>query len=67
MTEDQKERAKQIATKLYPSLAGQPARNFTYTDVNGEKVSLSDFKGKVVVVDVWTMTCGACLAQHIYL
>ena len=67
LTEDQKERAKQIATKLYPSLAGQPARNFTYTDVNGEKVSLSDFKGKVVVVDVWTMTCGACLAQHIYL
>ncbi len=66
LTENQKERAKIIAAKLYPSLVGKKG-NFTYPDVNGKEVSLSDFEGKVVVVDVWTTTCGACFAQYVYL
>ena len=66
LTEYQKERAKVVAVKLHPSLVGQKG-NFTYPDVNGKEVSLSDFEGKVVVVDVWTTTCGACFAQYFYL
>src|SRR5574344_2241503 len=39
---------------------GTPAPDFKLTDINGNAVSLSQFKGKYVVVDFWASWCPDC-------
>lgn len=48
-------------------LLRKPAPDFTFEDVNGKMVSLSDFRGKFVVLDVWNIYCGPCMNQVPYL
>jgi thiol-disulfide isomerase/thioredoxin len=40
-----------------------PASDFTLRDLNGKSVSLSDFRGKVVLLNFWATWCTACLAE----
>jgi thiol-disulfide isomerase/thioredoxin len=43
--------------------AGQPAPSLAGTDPDGKPVKMSDFRGKVVVVDFWMIGCPPCRAM----
>ncbi len=43
-----------------PLELGLPAPDFTFPDLNGKVVSLSDYRGKVVFVNIWATWCLPC-------
>ena len=42
---------------------GQRAPDFTGTTVNGDVVSLRDYRGRTVLVNVFASWCGPCIAE----
>jgi peroxiredoxin len=46
---------------------GEPAFDFSYPDSDGNMVSLSDFKGKLVFLDLWASWCSPCFEEFPYM
>lgn len=48
---------------LEAMLPGRPAPDFTMEDVNGNRISLDDFRGQYVFLDFWATWCKPCIKQ----
>ena len=49
--------------RFEPVVAGQPAPAFTATTLEGTPVGLDQYRGKVVLLNVWATWCAPCLEE----
>jgi peroxiredoxin len=59
----QKTGTSQLLQKPEPPREGSPAPNFTFPNLEGQPVSLSDFRGKVVFINIWATWCPTCVDE----
>jgi peroxiredoxin len=49
-----------LALAMQAVEVGKPAPDFTATDINGKTIKLSDYKGKIVVIESYNSDCPFC-------
>src|SRR5260370_27874323 len=52
-----------VSDAITPREARKAAPGFTLKDSKGAAIRLSDYKGKVVLLDFWATTCGGCKVE----
>lgn len=47
----------------YETVSPQEIPKISFTDKNGYPIDLSNFKGKIVLLNIWSLGCGPCIAE----
>ena len=58
---EQKEKIMALYDSYTTIMPGIQAPDVAFKDAEGKKYTISSFKGKVIVIDVWATWCGSCL------
>ena len=52
-----------LTSDAVKSEVGKPAPDFTFPGLDGKMISLSDYSGKVVLVNIWATWCRPCIDE----
>ena len=52
-----------VVVVAYAFMQKSSASQVTFTTVSGERISLADLRGKIVLVNFWATSCGICLQE----
>ncbi len=54
---------KSLNSEVIPEISRRASPDFALSDLGGKKLSLSQYRGKVVLLDFWAVDCGGCVVE----
>jgi len=58
-----RDRSHDESVKMVPTGVGLTAPDFTFPDLDGKTVKLSDYRGSVVLINIWATWCPSCVDE----